>query len=59
MTEKDRAALARLSTPDYWVRMFKRLAALDAAARDFVKKCDEGRAKSKDSYAKFKAALEI
>jgi hypothetical protein len=34
-------------------------AALRAAAEDFIAKVDSGRARSVDSYAKFKAALEV
>ena len=37
----------------------ERLAALEAAARDFIAKVDRGEAQSKRSYAAFKAALAL
>lgn len=53
----DRKHIAELSTKT--IKLNRQNQALRAAAEDFVRKCDNGLAKSRDSYAKFKAALEV
>jgi hypothetical protein len=39
------------------LNMVSKANALESAAKDFIKKVDEGRARSTDSYNKFKKAL--